>query len=316
MKEFVISESDEGRRLDKFVMNILKNAGSSFVYKMLRKKNIVLNGAKAGGAEQIRRGDVVRIYLSDETFDKFSGPAREDTDDLSGMMPPVIYEDEDVLIVDKPSGMLTQRSSASDISLNEICLSYVRKGLPEGVTENASFTPSVCNRLDRNTSGLVTFAKTYRGARALSNAFRDHSFGKYYRCIALGKVEDREIRGRISKDPKTNTVTVSDDEGAGDKIQTVIKRISGNETLTYCEIRLITGKTHQIRAHLAHIGHPILGDPKYGDRIVNEEYRKKYGIRSQMLICNRLTVPVDFPLVSLAGRTIETGVPAIFDKVI
>ena len=314
MKEFVISESDEGRRLDKFVMNILKNAGSSFVYKMLRKKNIVLNGARAGGAELIKKGDVVRLYLSDETFDKFSKIGAEEAD-LSGRMPAIVYEDEDVLIVDKPAGMLTQRRAASDISLNEICLSYVRKTGSKSSADVDHFTPSVCNRLDRNTSGLVTFAKTYRGARCLSAAFRDHSLGKYYRCIAIGNVSDSEISGSIIKDPKTNTVIVSDDEGEESDIRTIIRRISGNGRLTYCEIKLISGKTHQIRAHLAHIGHPILGDPKYGDRTVNEEYRKKYGIRSQMLVCCRLTVPDDFPLISLAGKTFETKIPSVFDKV-
>ena len=314
MKEFVISESNEGRRLDKFVMNILKNAGSSFVYKMLRKKNIVLNGARAGGAELIKKGDVVRLYLSDETFDKFSKIGAEEAD-LSGRMPTIVYEDEDVLIVDKPAGMLTQRRAASDISLNEICLSYVRKTGSKSIADVDPFTPSVCNRLDRNTSGLVTFAKTYRGARCLSAAFRDHSLGKYYRCIAIGNVRDSEISGSIIKDPKTNTVIVSDDEGEESDIRTIIRRISGNGRLTYCEIKLISGKTHQIRAHLAHIGHPILGDPKYGDRTVNEEYRKKYGIRSQMLVCCRLTVPDDFPLISLAGKTFETKIPSVFDKV-
>ena len=314
MKEFVISESDEGRRLDKFVMNILKNAGSSFVYKMLRKKNIVLNGARAGGAELIKKGDVVRLYLSDETFDKFSKLGAEEAD-LSGRMPAIVYEDEDVLIVDKPAGMLTQRRAASDISLNEICLSYVRKTGSKSSADVDPFTPSVCNRLDRNTSGLVTFAKTYRGARYLSSAFRDHSLGKYYRCIAIGNVRDSEISGSIIKDPKTNTVIVSDDEGEESDIRTIIRRISGNGRLTYCEIKLISGKTHQIRAHLAHIGHPILGDPKYGDRTVNEEFRKNYGIRSQMLVCCRLTVPDDFPLISLAGKTFETKIPSVFDKV-
>ena len=314
MKEFVISESDEGRRLDKFVMNILKNAGSSFVYKMLRKKNIVLNGARAGGAELIKKGDVVRLYLSDETFDKFSKLGAEEAD-LSGRMPAIVYEDEDVLIVDKPAGMLTQRRAASDISLNEICLSYVRKTGSKSNADVDPFTPSVCNRLDRNTSGLVTFAKTYRGARYLSSAFRDHSLGKYYRCIAIGNVRDSEISGSIIKDPKTNTVIVSDDEGEESDIRTIIRRISGNGRLTYCEIKLISGKTHQIRAHLAHIGHPILGDPKYGDRTVNEEFRKNYGIRSQMLVCCRLTVPDDFPLISLAGKTFETKIPSVFDKV-
>ena len=129
---------------------------------MLRKKNILLNDKKASGNELLCTGDTVRFYLSDDTFEKFSAKVAVNID-ASGKMPDIVYEDADILIVDKPSGMLTQRSSADDISLNEICLSYVNLNKQQANDEPDSFTPSVCNRLDRNTSGLVTFAKTYRG---------------------------------------------------------------------------------------------------------------------------------------------------------
>ena len=316
MKEYVISESEAGRRLDKYVMNILRNSPSSFIYKMLRKKNIVLNDKKASGNELVNPGDVIRIYLSDETFDKFSSIDNKNSidSDLSDRMPPVIYEDEDVLIVDKPAGMLTQRSTTSDISLNEICLSYVKNHMSRDTDNPSAFTPSVCNRLDRNTSGIVTFAKTYKGAKNLSAGFKDHGFEKYYRCIVVGDAKDVDLSGKLIKDTDSNTVTVTDD-GEGADIRTVVRKISGNGKLSYCEIRLITGKTHQIRAHLAHCGHPILGDPKYGDKIINDEYRKRYGIKSQMLVCCRLVIPDDFPLGGIAGKTFETQVPDAFIKV-
>ncbi len=310
MKEFVILPGEEGRRLDKFAQNILANAGAGFVYKMLRKKNIVLNDSKATGKELLKAGDNVKFYLSDDTFASFSAPGPK-VDDLSALMPPIVYEDDDVLIVNKPSGMLSQKSSASDISLNEICLSYVRR---DGLSSDAGFTPSVCNRLDRNTSGLVTFAKTYAAARYLSEGFRDHTFKKYYRCIAKGNVKDAHLEGRIVKDEASNKVRLTDD-GSGDIIITNIRNIKYDGRVSLVEVELITGKTHQIRAHLASVGNPIIGDPKYGDPVINKEYKNRYGITSQMLVCCRLVIPDDFDIAKIAGKTFKIPPGDDFSKV-
>ena len=315
MKEHKITSADEGRRLDKYIQRILSNAPSSFAYKMLRKKNIVLNDKKASGNEFLKAGDIVRFYLADETFDKFSD--NKDTyGDISHLMPPVIYEDDDILIVDKPSGMLTQKSSANDISLNEICLSYTI--LKNGTGDfTGGFTPSVCNRLDRNTSGLVTFAKTYRAAKCLSEAFRKHSIGKYYKCMALGHIEkDIELSGSLSKDNMANKVKVAKDGSFEKKIITRIHPLKNLDEVSLLEIELITGKTHQIRAHLASCGHPVVGDIKYGDSAINRRYRKLYGIESQMLVCYRMVFPDDLPLEKAAGKTIETDVTDDFYRVL
>ena len=310
MKEYVISSSDAGRRMDKFSMHILSGAGASFTYKMLRKKNITLNDKKASGTEILSEGDIVKFYLSDETFDKFTKgtavtfhPVTED--------PAVVYEDDDFLIVDKPSGMLSQKSSAGDISLNEICLSYVRKkDAPSG-----SFTPSICNRLDRNTSGLVTFAKTYRASVVLSKAFRERLIHKYYNCVVSGVVgHDLDLKGSLIKDEKTNTVTVYDDD-KGSYINTIVHPIRDNGRITLLEIELITGKTHQIRAHLSFEGYPIVGDIKYGDRAVNKKYMEEYGISSQMLRCTKMIFPEDKEYGALSGRTVSVDLSDEFDRV-
>ena len=315
MKEFVITQKDQGRRLDKFIMNLLKSAPPSFTYKMLRKKNIVLNDRKASGSELLACNDTVKLYLSDETFEKFAAkPDRGAGEDMIRLMPQIIYEDDDIMIVNKPSGMLTQRSSSSDISLNEICLAYVRKKDPAG-WQGEDFTPSVCNRLDRNTSGLVTFAKTYRGARCLSDAFAGRRMGKYYMCIAVGLIKDEmALTGTLTKDEATNKVSVKS-MGDGAKILTIVRPVRHNDRLTLAEVELLTGKTHQIRAHLAAYGHPLLGDDKYGDMAVNRQYRQRYGIRSQMLVCTRLVFPDDLGLPDLAGRTVSINLPEEFDKV-
>lgn len=326
MKEFTVTNTDAGRRLDKYIMRILNGAPASFAYKMLRKKNIVLNDRKATGNEVLSEGDVVRFYLADETFYKFHRTRQSDGQDLdhptdnrarqlSSDMPPVVYEDADILIVNKPSGMLTQKSSADDISLNEICLSYVIKSGSYTQNETA-FRPSVCNRLDRNTSGLVTFAKTYNAARILSVAFSNRTIGKYYKCVAVGIIEDDMVlTGTLIKDPVSNKVTIKDYDHTGSRIDTRVHPLRTNGKLTLADIHLVTGKTHQIRAHLAHAMHPILGDNKYGKRELNNEYKRLYGISSQLLTCDRIVFPDDFEIASVSGRTFSISLPGDFDKV-
>ncbi len=307
MKEYVISASEEGRRLDKFAMNILALAPSGFTYKMLRKKNITLNDKKASGNELLSKGDVVKFYLSDDTFDKFS--KSKSVKPVTSAMPDIVYEDDDILIVNKPSGMLSQKSSATDISLNEICISYVNN-------DAASFPGSVSNRLDRNTSGLVTFSKTYNAAKVLASAFKDRTVRKFYKCLVFGSVDhDLDLTGSLVKDETKNTVTVYDDPASGAYINTKVHCIKRSKYISLLEIELITGKTHQIRAHLAHAGIPIIGDGKYGDALMNARYKKEYGIRSQMLCCTKMIFPDDFELAGISGKTISIDVPDLFNKV-
>ena len=283
---------------------------------MLRKKNIVLNDAKASGSEILSEGDTVKFYLSDETFYRFS---QKDgiSDDFSHLMPPIVYEDDDIILVNKPSGMLSQRSSSSDVSLNEICLSYMKKTCPDTEDTLKTYTPSVCNRLDRNTSGIVIFAKSYRGARHVSEAIRDHSLKKYYRCIVSGCVkDDMVLTGRLIKDENLNTVKIKRDdadEGAG--IKTIVHPVSTNDRLSLLDITLITGKTHQIRAHMASVGHPIIGDAKYGNKEINLRYRTEFGIDSQMLVCYRISFPDDFALKDVANKFFEIKIPEEFGRV-
>lgn len=315
MKEFVITKNDEGQRLDKYIARILKNASTSFAYKMLRKKNIVLNDAKASGSERLVGGDTVKFYLSDETFERFSKRSSQKTD-LAYLMPPVIYEDDDIIIACKPSGMLSQKSKPGDVSFNEICLSYLKKNGKIDEKSLKTFTPGVCNRLDRNTSGLIAFAVNYKSANILAGSFRAHSIGKFYKCIVAGKVtDDLDLTASLVKNERTNKVTVSLPSDKGRSIRTKVHPLTTAGDISLLEVELVTGKTHQIRAHLASIGHPIIGDEKYGDKKINAFYRKDHGITSQMLACTKMVFPADLGLSGISGMTVETDVPDDFNKV-
>lgn len=298
MREFQINSNEAGQRFDKYLKKLLVNAPNSFIYKMLRKKNITLNGKKADGTEKLTDGDHVKLFFADETFDKFSGSEKvaNTFEHLKGLKAlPVVYEDEDVLIVNKPSGMLSQKAENDDVSANEHILSYlIEKGeLTEEMMR--TFKPSICNRLDRNTSGLLVAGKTLKGLQEMSQALKERTVQKYYRCIVKGEIQERTyIKGWLSKDEKTNKVTIytakpqNTSEDAFLPIETEYVPLQRLNGYTELEVHLITGRSHQIRAHLASIGHPIIGDGKYGDKKVNERFRKELKITSQMLHAYRM----------------------------
>lgn len=298
MREFQINSNEAGQRFDKYLKKLLVGAPNSFVYKMLRKKNITLNGKKADGTEKLIGGDVVKLFLSDETFEKFTGKeevaaAYEHLKGLRALL--VVYEDEDVLIVNKPSGMLSQKAKPTDVSANEHIISYlIEKGeLTEEMMR--TFKPSVCNRLDRNTSGLLVAGKTLKGLQEMSQALKERTVQKYYRCIVKGEVQKNSyIKGWLLKDERSNKVTIyADRSQIGTEetflpIETEYVPLQVKHGYSELEVHLITGRSHQIRAHLASIGHPIVGDVKYGDKNVNERFRKELQINSQMLHAYRM----------------------------
>jgi 23S rRNA pseudouridine955/2504/2580 synthase len=281
MREIVINKNEAGQRFDKFLFKYLKDAPAGFVYKMLRKKNIVLNNKKSTGREKLAENDVVKIFMSEDTINKFIG-------DVKVILPEpveleIVYEDDNFLFVNKPAGMLTQKAEPKDVSLNEYLLSYLVNSNQINLNQLKTFKPSVCNRLDRNTSGLVTCGKTLSGTQFLAECFKTRALDKYYYAIVKGKINNPSgISGYLIKDQKTNKVTVSN-QNIGEYIETEFEPINTNGELTLLKVHLITGKTHQIRAHLASINHPIIGDYKYGDKKINDFYKKRYNISSQML---------------------------------
>lgn len=299
MKEIIVSKNEAGQRFDKLLAKVLNQAPKSFIYKMLRKKNITLNGKKADGSEKVNLGDEVKIFLSEETFQKFSAAelkisaTTEQMRSEIGKSIAIVYEDDDVLIMNKPTGVLSQKAEASDVSMVEHVISYLLQTEKISRQELNTFKPGVCNRLDRNTSGLIVAGKSLAGLQVMSEVFKDRSLHKYYRCIVKGKVTKRQkIQGYLLKDESTNKVTITPEsvEGA-EYIATEYEPILATEDYTLLEVKLITGKTHQIRAHLKSIGHVIIGDGKYGSKLVNDYFRKTYGLNYQLLHCYRLEFP-------------------------
>ncbi len=303
MREIIITSKEENQRLDKFLKKYFKNASSGFLYKMLRKKNIVLNSKKDDGSSLLKENDVIKVFFSDETFDKMRGLEQGNKEFLYykalKQNVKVLYEDEDIIALDKPSGKLSQKSKETDISINEELLAYLIQNEKISQEDFSVFHPSISNRLDFNTSGIILGAKTLKGQQELSEALKKRTIDKYYICIVKGCIKEHILlKGSFMKDENANFVFI--DNSKSEDVLTEIEPIEFKDKYSVLKIHLITGKTHQIRAHLASIDHPIIGDMKYGDKKCNEYYYKTHGIKSQLLHAfyvkyNGLDIKSDIP---------------------
>ena len=316
MREIVIEKNEAGQRLDKFLAKYMNEASKSFFYKMMRKKNITLNGKKCEGNEKLADGDVVKLFLAEDTIEKFSSVQVQEVKkvDLD-----ILYEDDEIILVNKPAGMLSQKAKETDESLVEYLIDYLLDSGKLTKEDLRSFRPSVCNRLDRNTSGLVAAGCSLAGLQKLSAMFKDRSLHKYYLCVVSGSVKEKKrIEGFLKKDEKSNQVTISQKELPDSApICTEYEPLMETESYTLLKVTLITGRTHQIRAHLASIGHPIVGDMKYGNQRVNEEAKRQYHIHSQMLHSWKLVFPqMEEPLAHLSGKSFTAPLPGEFQKVL
>ena len=314
MRELVVTKNEAGQRFDKYLLKYLNTAGTGFIYKMLRKKNIVLNDKKANGNEILSVEDNVKLYLSEDTIisfreDKKAGFANKSVNGLDKRLD-IIYEDDNVLLINKPCGILSQKAQKDDISINDIAVAYLLKNNPD--KEDTTFIPSICNRLDRNTTGIIVVGKSLIGLQTMSKLFKDRTIHKYYLALVDGVIKENSlISGFLTKDSKTNKVSISKTEKKeSDYIETYYEPIKYFDNMTLLKVCLITGKTHQIRAHLSSIGHPILGDYKYGNNKLNETIKKKCKVKSQLLHSYILEFPkLDGELSNLSNKTFKAPIP-------
>ncbi|WP_313164155.1 RluA family pseudouridine synthase [Sedimentibacter sp.] len=260
MKEIRITNNEEGQRLDRFLKKYLNKANQSFIYKMLRKKNIKLNDLKAEPETILKKDDLVQLYLSDDTIDKFREKKTLKQTDIHFK---VVYEDDNILIVNKPVGLSTQPDVTSSRNLIDEIKMYL-----DAKEQNISFTfkPAVCNRLDKNTSGLVIAAKNYDALKQTNKAIKERCIRKFYVAKVHGIIkEDLELKDYLIKNDEKNMVKIVKETTANSKkVVTYAHPLKTENNFTWLEIEIETGRAHQIRAHLSSVGHPVAGDKKYG----------------------------------------------------
>ena len=283
-----ISENEENQRLDRFLRKYYKKAPLSYIYKLIRK-DVKINGKRGKEDTLLRAGDEMIIYISSEESDGY----REEKIVHKGRRQfKVAYEDENILIVEKPFGLLTH-GDASEKKYhlaNQVCGYLAEKGEYEPGTEK-TFAPAPVNRLDRNTTGLVIFGKNNSSLQNLNQMIREKGYvSKYYLTVVAGQLKkELVLKDKMEKNRETNTVSViSMDEEGGKVMETIARPLNYKNGYTLVEVELITGRTHQIRAHLSKAGYPIIGDAKYGSRSINQKVDKKFGLTTQFLHAYRL----------------------------
>ncbi len=284
MKEFVIGANDAGQRLDRFLAKAVPLLPASLAQKYIRIKRIKCNGKRIERDTRLQEGDLLQLYINDEFFDK----PREDNAYLTVASPKlnIVYEDENILLVDTRPGLAVHPHDGAEygrtlIDHIQAYLYQKKEWSPRG--ENA-FTPALCNRIDRNTGGIVIAAKTAEALRVMNQKIKDRELDKRYLAIVEGIPKPREgsLKGYLFKDAKKNRVFVSDQPQPGSKsCQTNYRVLAVNGELSLVECELITGRTHQIRAQFAHAGHPLLGDGKYGklDKRYDRSYQALYSYK-------------------------------------
>lgn len=287
MTEITIQKNDAGQRADRFLSKAYPNLKSALVCKLMRKKRIKLNGAKAEPNTILKEGDVLRFYLSEELLAKEPIKRESDFRKISPEIN-VIYEDENLLLIDKPAGLVVHEDNdnTSDTLINRVISYLYSKNEFDPEREN-SFTPALVNRIDRNTVGIVIAAKNAETLRILNQKVRDRELRKLYLCAVRGVPEPRSatMTAYLKKLSDENKVLISDTPRSDFlTIKTKYRVLESHGELSLVEVDLLTGRTHQIRAHFAHIGHALLGDGKYGDNAFN----KSYSAKSQALCSYKL----------------------------
>ena len=277
MKEFTIGANDAGQRLDRFLAKSVPLLPAALAQKYIRLKRIKRNNGRANRDDRLVQGDTLQLYINDEFFDT----PREDNAYLTVATPKlnIVYEDDHLILVDKKPGVAVHPHDGAEYgrTLIDHIQAYLYAKREWRPREEQSFTPALCNRIDRNTGGIVIAAKTAEALRVMNQKIKDRELDKRYLAIVEGTPKAREgvLKGYLFKDAAKNRVFVTDKPQAGSKsCETRYKVLRSGNGLSLVECELITGRTHQIRAQFAHAGHPLLGDGKYGK--LNKNYDRRY----------------------------------------
>lgn len=313
MDKLIIGDNDGGQRLDRFLRKYLKGAPLSYIYKIIRK-DVKVNGKRAKNDTMLFPGDELTLYIKSEEIEGFS--AKKEREGKVRRSFSIVYEDENILIAAKPQGLLTHGDGKEkkNTLVNQVIDYLIQKGdyIPR---IEKSFTPAAVNRLDRNTTGLVLFGKNSAALRELNAMVREkNALRKYYLTVVSGILENEvHLTGNLVKDEEKNTVKILNAEGDGQEgryVETIARPLTHSGGLTLTEVELITGRTHQIRAHMASIGHPVIGDTKYGSEDINAKISKRFGLNSQFLHAYRLTFEApQGELLYLKGRSFYAEPP-------
>ncbi len=292
MKQFTIQQNDANLRVDKFISKVAPALPSNLIQKYIRLKRIKVNNARTEAAFRLSLGDVVSMYINDEFFEE--SRAKKAKPKLSASFPDIIYEDDNIMLLNKPAGVPVHEDDSGSETLIAQILSYLSsKGEWDPEREN-SFIPALCNRIDRNTSGIVIAAKNAEALRIMNDKIKNRELSKFYLCAVIGTPKPLQgtIKNYIFKDAKENKVYVRPTPCPGAKTAiTKYKTVKTNGDLSLVECELITGRTHQIRAHMAHIGHALLGDGKYGKNADNKKFGMKYQALCSYKLIFRFTSP-------------------------
>lgn len=305
MKEIRINFENAGQKAEKFVKNYLKEAPLGFIYKAFRKKDIKVNGHWVKKDAILKEGDLLRIYVTDEQLQDFLKPRKAEKRPLNY---PIVYEDKNVLFVNKPDGvMVVGDGKETRKTLAKEVVDYLYfKG--EFDPAGGAFTPSPAHRIDRNTSGLVLFGKNDASLKTLTELFKNReNLCKTYVCLVKGDIgKEGKVDKPLKKDASKGIVRVSSVDEGGKEAITIYKPLKRFEDYTLLSVSLLTGRTHQIRVHMASIGHPLIGDAKYGDFAINRLFKDRFGLQHQFLHAERMDFKsIPSPLDYLSNKSFK-----------
>ena len=306
-REYIVEAEGAGQRIDRFLSGEDTGLSRSALQALVAEGHVLCNEKQIAKSLKLKAGDTILLEIPD------AKPIEAVPQDIPL---DIVYEDEKVIFLNKPAGVLSQKAKETDVSLTEALGAYLSE---KNAGEETMFRAGLCNRLDRNTSGLILAGKTVAATQQLSELIAERAVGKYYLTVVKGTVTETErIRGYLIKNERTNRVSIQrEQQGDAVYIETAYRPLCAGRGCTLLEVELVTGKSHQIRSHLASIGHPLAGDTKYGDAEFNRRFREKYGLKYQLLHSWKTVFPeLTGTLSDLSGKTFTAPLPSSVRRIL